>query len=94
MELHGSTPANGDVAAKLTRMLEISVELNSTAELDTLLTVIMDAATELTGAEAASVLLSGPRGHEGSAGFQHCRRNPQNRAAKHRFGCEPTPAAS
>ncbi len=64
MEVHGSAPANGDVAAKLRRMLEVSVELNSTAELDTLLTVIMDAATELTGAEAASVLLLDPRTRE------------------------------
>ncbi len=43
------------------RMLEISYELNSTADLDTLLPVIMDAATELTGAESASVLLINPR---------------------------------
>jgi len=50
--------------AKRKRMLEISCELNSTADLDTLLRVIMNAATELTEAGAASVLLLDPRTRE------------------------------
>jgi signal transduction histidine kinase len=43
------------------RMLEISYELNSTADLDTLLRIIMDAASELTSCDSASVLLLNPR---------------------------------
>ncbi len=49
---------------RLKRMLEISVELNSAAELDALLGVIMDAARELTASEAASVLLLNPHTRE------------------------------
>ncbi len=41
----------------LHRLAEISAVLNSTLDLDTLLGALMDAATEITDAEAASVLL-------------------------------------
>ncbi len=43
--------------AILTRLAEISTVLNSTLEQDVLLEQIMDAAAEITGSEAASVLL-------------------------------------
>ena len=52
---------NRDHAATHKRMLELSYELNSTADLDTLLRIIMDAASELTGCDSASVLLLNPR---------------------------------
>ena len=42
---------------RLRRLVEISMALNSTLDLRTLLAVIMDHAAEITGAEAASVLL-------------------------------------
>ncbi len=60
MEIPPSNPSLQETIAKSRRMLEISCELNSTADLDTLLQVIMNAATELTGAEAASVMLLDP----------------------------------
>ncbi len=44
----------------LTRLAEVSMVLNSTWELDALLAYLMDAAAEITGAEAASVLLWDP----------------------------------
>ena len=52
---------NRDHTATHKRMLELSYELNSTADLDTLLRIIMDAASELTGCDSASVLLLNPR---------------------------------
>ena len=45
---------------KLKRLVEVSCELNSTLDLNTMLQIIMDAATELTATEAASVLLLDP----------------------------------
>jgi signal transduction histidine kinase len=41
----------------LTRLMEVSTQLNSTLQLDDLLRYIMDAAAEITASEAASVLL-------------------------------------
>jgi signal transduction histidine kinase len=61
MDTRTPSSAGRDLVSTQKRMLEISCELNSTADLDTLLSIIMDAATELTGAEAASVLLLNPR---------------------------------
>jgi signal transduction histidine kinase len=61
MDTRAPASAGRDLVTTQKRMLEISCELNSTADLDTLLSIIMDAATELTGAEAASVLLLNPR---------------------------------
>ena len=43
--------------AVLTRLMEVSKQLNSTWQLDDLLSYIMDAAAEISGSEAASVLL-------------------------------------
>lgn len=43
--------------AILTRLMEVSNQLNSTLQLDDLLSYIMDAAAEISGSEAASVLL-------------------------------------
>jgi len=60
MSVQLSSPSAPEDASKLARLLEISLELNSTADMETLLRVIMDAATELTGSEAASVLLLDP----------------------------------
>ena len=48
-------------AARLARMVEISRILNSTTNLDDLLTYIIREAADLTGAEAASILLLDPR---------------------------------
>lgn len=48
----------------LNRLAEISLELNSTWELETLLRYLMDAAAEITGSEAASVLLWEPQTQE------------------------------
>ncbi len=48
----------------LNRLAEISLELNSTWELDTLLGYLMDAAAEITDSEAASVLLWDPKTQE------------------------------
>ena len=42
---------------RLTRLVELSVTLNSTLDLDTLLQLITTTATELLGCEAASILL-------------------------------------
>lgn len=42
---------------RLTRLVEVSVIINSTLDLRSLLTVIMDHTAEITGAESASVLL-------------------------------------
>lgn len=50
-----------ELLKKQKRMVELSCELNFTADLDTMLQIIMDAATELTASEAASVLLVDPR---------------------------------
>ena len=50
--------------SRLRRLLNISVELNSVAELNTQLQIMMDAATELTESEAASVMLLDPRTRE------------------------------
>jgi signal transduction histidine kinase len=61
MDMREPASAGRDLVTTQKRMLEISCELNSTADLDTLLSIIMDAATELTGADAASVLLLNPR---------------------------------
>jgi signal transduction histidine kinase len=61
MDTRVHASAGRDLVATQKRMLEISCELNSTADLDTLLSIIMDAATELTRADAASVLLLNPR---------------------------------
>ncbi|MBK8988450.1 MAG: GAF domain-containing sensor histidine kinase [Chloroflexi bacterium] len=44
-------------ADSLQRLLEISTRLSSTLQLDTLLDLVMDVATELTHTEAASILL-------------------------------------
>lgn len=55
-----SVPTNSSLNRKAQRMMEISCELNSSADLETLLRVIMDAATELTDSEAASVILLDP----------------------------------
>ena len=55
---------NQAAIAKLKRLLEISCELNSSADLDTLLHIMMNAASELTGSEASSVLLLDPRTRE------------------------------
>lgn len=43
--------------AVLTRLMEVSNQLNTTLQLDDLLSYIMDAAAEISGSEAASVLL-------------------------------------
>ncbi len=48
----------------LSRLAEISMVLNSTVQLDSLLAHLMDAAAEITDSEAASVLLWNPRTHE------------------------------
>jgi signal transduction histidine kinase len=48
----------------LTRLAEVSMVLNSTWELDALLAYLMDAAAEITDAEAASVLLWNPTTRE------------------------------
>ena len=48
----------------LSRLAEISMVLNSTVHLDSLLAHLMDAAAEITDSEAASVLLWNPRTHE------------------------------
>ncbi len=50
--------------AALNRLVEVSLVLNSTLALDPLLGFIMDAAAELTGAEAASILLVDRRTNE------------------------------
>ncbi|MBI5957319.1 MAG: GAF domain-containing sensor histidine kinase [Chloroflexi bacterium] len=42
---------------RLNRLVEVSLALNSTLELRPLLTIIMDHAAEITGAESASVML-------------------------------------
>ena len=44
-------------AARLARMVEVSRELSSTNDLDTLLKLIISEAAALTNAEAASILL-------------------------------------
>jgi signal transduction histidine kinase len=51
-------------ASKLARMVEISRELNSTTDIDELLTLIIREAAALTGSEAASILLLDPRTRE------------------------------
>ena len=58
------SPSEISSTARLERLIEISYELNSTADRDVLLQVIMDAATELTGAETASVMLLDPHTRE------------------------------
>jgi signal transduction histidine kinase len=47
--------------ARFRRVLELSRELNSTLELTTLLERITDAAREITGTEASSILLTDPK---------------------------------
>lgn len=46
-----------DKVSKLNRLVEVSLVINSTLELEPLLRFIMDAAAEITGAEVASILL-------------------------------------
>ncbi|MEO1663425.1 MAG: GAF domain-containing sensor histidine kinase [Chloroflexota bacterium] len=41
----------------LTRLMDVSAQINSTVQLDTLLATLMDTAAEITGSESASVLL-------------------------------------
>lgn len=56
-----STPPDGtdlrQMVLRLARLVEISVTLNSTLELDPLLQFIIDSAADLMGTEAASILL-------------------------------------
>lgn len=56
-----TTTSDGDdlrqMVLRLARLVEISVTLNSTLELDPLLQFIIDSAAELLGSEAASILL-------------------------------------
>jgi signal transduction histidine kinase len=48
---------SSDRQAKLARLVEVSLVLNSTLALDPLLSTLMDAATELVAAESAAILL-------------------------------------
>ncbi len=50
--------------AVLTRLAEVSTVLNSTLQLDRLLGYLMDAAADIVGAEAASVLLWNHKSHQ------------------------------
>ncbi|MFN8373320.1 MAG: hypothetical protein U0694_10660, partial [Anaerolineae bacterium] len=50
--------------AVLTRLAEVSTVLNSTLQLDRLLGYLMDAAADIVGAEAASVLLWNHKTHQ------------------------------
>ncbi len=54
-------------AVQLQRLLTISTQLSSTLELDKLLQLVMDVATELTDTQAASILLVEP--HSGQLHF-------------------------
>ncbi|MBN1564473.1 MAG: GAF domain-containing sensor histidine kinase [Anaerolineae bacterium] len=49
---------------RLNRLVEVSVAINSTLELRSLLSIIMDRAAEITGAESASVMLYESRSDE------------------------------
>ncbi len=53
----GHNPSPEMQVARLEMILEISRSLNSTLDLDTLLQSLMNVATQLTDAEAASILL-------------------------------------
>lgn len=52
-----ATQILSDKVEKLNRLVEVSVVINSTLELEPLLRFIMDAAAEITGAQVASILL-------------------------------------
>jgi len=56
----GSAPSYRQLAARYERLMEISRQLNSTLDLGALLSRIVDAATELTATEQASILLLDP----------------------------------
>ncbi|GAB4537900.1 MAG: hypothetical protein Kow0063_25200 [Anaerolineae bacterium] len=55
--LPGGSPETPHQIARLRLMLEVSRHLSSTLDLDTLLGLIIKAATEVTGTEAASIML-------------------------------------
>ena len=54
---NNTSPSYEQEIRRLNRLVEVSLVLNSTLELRPLLTVIMDHAAEITGAESASVML-------------------------------------
>jgi signal transduction histidine kinase len=64
METQPETKHLRNQVASLRRLVEVSLVLNSTLEQRPLLQYILDAATELTEAEEASVMLMEPNTHE------------------------------